>query len=80
MGEHVTGEAIKQILKKVENGKSKYCVFLETLKDSENNIVWEQGKEYLITYEDNELYCFGIPVESGIEKGLQNVKFVVVEK
>jgi hypothetical protein len=49
----------------------KYCRFLENIKCN-NKIIWERNKEYEVTFEDEEIYYFGTPIDFGINKSLKN--------
>lgn len=56
---------------------SKYCKFKESIFDGKK-LIWQKNKEYLVTYENDEVYEFGN--DYGIEKACEGTKFIVIEK
>jgi len=56
----------------------KYCKFIKDIY-FEKELVWESGKEYLVTYENESTYFFGNPIKEGISKKDENDIYVVVE-
>ena len=57
----------------------KYCKFLHNIYDRDE-LVWQKGQQYEITYEDNENYYFGEDIQYGISKTHQKRYFTVIEE
>lgn len=53
---------------------TKLCRFLTTIKDGEE-IIFEEGKEYEVIFENDEVYEFG---KVGIEKSLKGKLYKVI--
>lgn len=56
----------------------KYCKFLKDV-ECDMKIIWKEGREYLVTYEDEKVYYFGNPIRNGISKEYENESFIVNE-
>jgi len=64
---------------------NKYCKFLKDIYDGDQ-LVWEKGQEYFVTYADNESYTFGnhfLNEKGGfyaIDKKAEGDVFIVIER
>lgn len=57
----------------------KLCEFLQDVKE-DDKIIWNKGSTYTVTYETNDAYFFGVPIENGISKTFEGKLFKIIEK
>jgi hypothetical protein len=58
---------------------AKYCKFINSLYKF-GEMIWEIGNEYKVTFETDDVYFFGEPIENGISKKYEGKLFVITER